>query len=165
MIPTLKDEVNQQVSPAKSKALAFSEVQEKYIAEVKMAEGWTEKTQAENLSIFALFVRVMGDLQVDQMDRVRLSEYKSILMQLPPNLNKKPQYKDLSIDEIIASKPKDTIAVTTLNKYIRRLSGLFNYAVRNGHMSLNPAEGMQLSALSQHWLSTRSQPRSRIVFQ
>jgi integrase len=50
----------------------------------------------------------------------------------------------MSVDEVIASKPKKTLTVTTINKYIRRLSGFFNYAVRNGYMLVNPAEGMKI---------------------
>jgi hypothetical protein len=52
-----------------------------------------------------------------------MTEYKSILMQLPPNLNKGSKYKGKTITEIIATQPKKTITANTINKYIRRLSG------------------------------------------
>lgn len=55
-----------------------------------------------------------------------MSDYKATLMKLLPNMNKIVKYKDLSIQEIIALKPEATISVIILNKYIRRLSGLFN---------------------------------------
>jgi integrase len=149
LIPRLKEEEKPVIAPSitpvstqKSASLTFTEVQGKYIAEVEKGGTWTTKTMDANLAIFALFVRCMGDLPVDQIDRPLMSEYKSILMQLPSNLNKLSKYKDLSIEEIIASKPEQTISVSTLNKYLQRLSGLFNYASRNGFMLSNPAEGM-----------------------
>jgi len=152
LIPAIKEQAPQvspgsSINPGKqSSIIKFSEVQERYVTEVEKGESWTEKTKAENLSIFALFVRVKGDLPIDQVDRSLLADYKSVLMSLPPNMNKSPRYKDLSIDDILALKPDKTITVNTLNKYIRRLSGLFNFAVRNGYMSTNPAEGMQIKS-------------------
>ncbi|WP_167496448.1 site-specific integrase [Desulfopila sp. IMCC35006] len=151
LIPLLKQRAQGISESAEAKtevipAVKFSEVQESYQSEVEKAGNWTEKTKAENLSIFALFVRVMGDLAIDKIDRKLMAEYKTILMKLPPNLNKSPLYKDMSIEDIIAAKPPKTLTVNTLNKYIRRLSGLFNYAVRNGYMTTNPAEGTQIKS-------------------
>ena len=126
--------------------LAFTEIQNRYITEIEKGENWTEKTKDENLSIFALFVRAMGDLDITSIDRKVMSEYKSMLMQLPPNLNKGAKYQGMDLKEIIAQKPPKTLTVNTLNKYMRRLSGVFNYAVRNGYMPSNPAEGIQIKS-------------------
>ena len=74
LIPALKQQGNHpgqgsSVVPTKQPSIInFSEVQERYILEVEKGENWTEKTKAENLSIFALFVRVKGDLPIDQVD-------------------------------------------------------------------------------------------------
>ncbi|MCB2216999.1 MAG: tyrosine-type recombinase/integrase [Desulfobulbaceae bacterium] len=158
LVPVLKQQVQPAGSersghsgPAESEqtdnpdqGLNFTEVQERYLEEIEKGGNWTEKTKAENLAIFALFVRVLGDLPVTKIDRKLMSEYKATLMKLPPNLNKIPKYNDMSVDEVIASKPSKTLTVTTINKYIRRLSGLFNYAARNGYMPVNPAEGMKI---------------------
>ncbi|MGB3222542.1 MAG: tyrosine-type recombinase/integrase [Desulforhopalus sp.] len=149
LVPILKQQpqtiVQRSVAKTEKPAvIKFSEVQERYLVEVEKAESWTEKTKAENLSIFALFVRVMGDMDIEKIDRKLMSGYKDTLMKLPPNLNKSPIYRDMRIEDIIASKPAKTLTVSTLNKYIRRLSGLFNYAVKNGYVLTNPAEGMQI---------------------
>lgn len=132
--------------PVETPSNDFSVVQEHYMNEVEKAESWTEKTKSENLSIFELFVRAMGDLPVEQINRKVMTEYKAILMKLPPNMNKGAKYKDKAIKEILDSKPEKTLSVNTLNKYLRRLSGLFNYAVKNGCMQMNPAEGLQLKS-------------------
>jgi integrase len=145
LMPILKQQrYSHREEQRRSKAHKFSEVQEHYLNEVEKREGWTEKTKAENLSIFALFVRVVGDLPVDEIDRQLMSEFKETLMKLPPNLNKLSKFKDKSIAQILAMKHDQTISVNTINKYLRRLSGLFNYAVQHGYMANNPAEGMQI---------------------
>lgn len=122
----------------------FSELQDRYLEEIAKAESWTEKTLAENLSIFELFTRVVGDIDVSKIDRKVLSEFKSTLMKLPPNINKSPKYAGKSLQEILASKPAKTLSTNSVNKYLRRVSGIFNFAVRNGYMPSNPAEGIQI---------------------
>jgi len=49
-----------------------------------------------------------------------------------------------SIKEILASGPSNFMSTTTLNKQLDRASSLFKWAVRNGYMDRNPAEGLQL---------------------
>lgn len=125
--------------------VTFSEVQERYVNEVRMAEGWTKKTEAENQAIFGLFVQARGNLPVDQIDRTLMSDYKSsVLMCIPPNMNKLKQYQGMTVEEVIATNPGKTISVNTINKHIRRMSALFNYAVKNGYMESNPAADLQI---------------------
>jgi len=132
--------VSEKVAPV----LKFTELQERYVVENEKGGTWTEKTKAEYLLGFALFERVMGDMPINQIDRTLMSDYKSILMQLPPNLNKMPQYNGLTTQEIIATKSEITIAVDTLNKNLRRLAAMFSFGVKHGFMTANPAEGMQV---------------------
>lgn len=131
----------EQVIPAKP-VLLFSELQKLYTDEMRKGDNWTEKTYDENLKVFALFVRAMGDLPISTIERKTVSTYKTILSQLPPNLNVLPRYKDKSLEEAIASKPEKTLSTSSINKQIHWLSGLFNYAVNNGHIPFNPATGM-----------------------
>ena len=127
-----------------SASLRFSEVQDKYVVEMEKGGTWTYKTKDENLKIFELFVNVEGDIPLDHITRQFMSAYKDKLMRIPPNMNKMKEYKEMSIEEVIASNPEKTLSVNSINKYIRRMSGLFNYAVKNGFMSMNPADGMQI---------------------
>lgn len=53
-----------------------------YMAEMVKGGNWTEKTHAENQTIFALFIRAMGDLSIESIDRRMVSQYKGILGQL-----------------------------------------------------------------------------------
>ena len=122
----------------------FSEVQERYITEAEQGGNWRSKTKVEYIAIFELFVRIMGDLDIKKIDRKMMSSFKDILTKLPPNLNKTPAYRDKSIDEILASKPKITLASRSVNKLLTRIGSLFNFAVNNGYMQINPATHMHI---------------------
>lgn len=126
------------------RSVLFSEVCDRYVAEIMRADGWTEKTKSENEAIYALFVRLYGDMPVSQIDRKFISSFKDMLCLLPPNMNKSNLFKDMPIHDIIESEPEKTLSINTVNKYIRRFSSLFNYAVRNGEMVVNPASNMQI---------------------
>jgi site-specific recombinase XerD len=86
----------------------------------------------------------MGDLNITDIDRKVMSSFKDTLMKLPPNLNKSPKYRDKSIEQIIASKPTKTLAPLSINKILTRMGSLFIYAVHNGYMQVNPADGLKM---------------------
>lgn len=136
----------------------FNEVLEYYLRETETGDNWTEKTRQENTTIFTLFTRVHGDIELNRIDRKLMSEYKNLLMRLPPNMNKSPKYKEKTIEGILAMKPEKTISWNTINKYLRRLGGFFNYATANGYMDNNPAEGLQIK-------STKRQDQERGIFE
>ncbi len=149
LVPRLKQQpratvVSPVVTIEDTPIVRFSEVQKRYIAESEQGGNWRSKTKAEYIAIFDLFVRIMGDLDVRVIDRKMMSEFKDILTRLPPNLNKNPAFKDKSIDEILASKPKTTLAPRSVNKHLTRMGSLFNYAVNNGYMQVNPATDMHI---------------------
>lgn len=73
-----------------------------------------------------------------------MGQYKRDVMKLPPNMNKDKQYRDFSIQEIIALKPGRTIKALTISKYLSRANILFDYARINGEIMSNSAEGMPI---------------------
>jgi integrase len=149
LIPRLKGQPRGTVAPpvvtiADISIVRFSEVQKRYIAEAEQGGNWRSKTKAEYIAIFGLFVRIMGDLDIKKIDRQMMSSFKDMLTKLPPNLNKNPAYRDKSIDDILASKPKSTLASRSVNKHLTRMGSLFNFAVNNGYMQVNPATDMHI---------------------
>jgi hypothetical protein len=71
--------------------------------ESQKAEGnWTEKTEAENRAIYAMWLRIVQDQPIGNYDFEQHRRYKSTLQRLPPNLNKDPRYKDKQFEDILA---------------------------------------------------------------
>lgn len=122
----------------------FSDVQRRYFEEMVKGGSWTPKTEDTRRAILELFVQAMGDMDISKIDRKSVSEFKAIVMKLPPNMNKNPMYREKTIQEIIALKPTKTLSVHSINKYTVTLNGLFHYAVKNGFMVSNPASDMQI---------------------
>ena len=129
---------------ARPSTTVLSEVIEEYRTEKDREEAWTEKSTHENNSIFALLQEITGDIPVSTVDAGVARHVKKILMQLPPNLNKNPLYREKTIEQICSMSPTPTLSVTTVNKYLTRISSLFEWAQRHGHITSNPFVGLGL---------------------
>lgn len=111
----------------------------------QISEGsWTAKTEAENRAIFALWVRIVGDQPIQGYGFEQHRDYKAKLQQLPSNLNKSPRYRGKSIDEVLALGDSPA-APNTINKNLTRVSALFEWAIKYGYATLNPARGMTIA--------------------
>lgn len=108
------------------------------------AEGkWTAKTEDTVNEIFTLWLRIVGDLPISQYGFEQNRLYKSVIQKLPPNINKSPKFKNKSIDEIL--KLNETPAAPhTINKKLLRVSSLFEWGIKYGYASVNPAKGMTI---------------------
>ena len=123
----------------------MSTVIKDYVAEHQRESSWTPKTTYENESAFKLFLQIVGDIPIATIDSAKAREVRATLQALPPNLSKDPKYRDKSLSEVIALAPDTVLSNQTYNKHISRLSGLFNWAERQGHVGKNPFKGLSLT--------------------
>ena len=123
---------------------SFSDIKDAFLKEKELSNEWRFKTQEDHKQVFSLFKEVSGDVSVDQIDKPLMRQFKTTLMSLPPNMRKLKQYRDKTIKQIVAMKPKKTVSPHTINKYLSRLSNLFSYAVDHGYMESNPANGLKV---------------------
>jgi len=133
-------------TPREDKGIKLSELIREYIEENVRAGSWTAKTKADIHASSMLLMGIIGDMPVKSITRRTTSEYKKALLRIPSNMRKKRAYRAKSLRQILAMDipEKDRMSMTTVNKLIDRASMLFKWAVRNGHMDSNPAEGMML---------------------
>jgi integrase len=122
----------------------MSEVFTAYVSEYTRGGSWTRKTKDENAAIFALLVEVVGDLPIRSVDHANMRAFKDTLARLPPNMRKVPRYRGKSIAEILEMDQVAPMSVSNVNKHITRVASFFKWAVKNGYMDKNPAEGMTL---------------------
>jgi hypothetical protein len=101
-----------------------------YLREIKPAGSWTDKTYGENESIFMLLKEVLKNPTVSTINHKQASDFKNTLLQLPSNRTK-GQFQGKSIKELLAMRSSKTMAVSTVNKYIRRVASLFDWGVRH----------------------------------
>ena len=135
----------------------LSKVILKFVSEFMKADRWTEKTKSENEAVFDLFIKISGDVPINQYDHQAIRQYKETLGKLPANRNKIEKYRDKTIEKIISMPDVKPMAVNSVNKNIRRLGQLFKWAVQNGYIERNIVEGMSLP-------ETKRQDKYREVF-
>lgn len=122
------------------------EVVEDYCAEKHRAGVWTAKTEHEHQAVFALFIQIVGDTPVDSISFATARNYKTILQDLPPNLNKDPLYRGKSIDQVRAMNHQQTMAINTINKNLTRISALFAWAKKHGYVGENYFDKLAIKA-------------------
>jgi integrase len=128
--------------------VTFSDLQAAFFKEKEVTKGWRFKTEEDHRAVFNLFIEVVGNIPVKNIDKGVMREFKTTIIQLPPNMRKVARYMHKSIPEIVAMKPDKTLSAHTINKYISRLSNLFSYAVSHGYMAVNPAGGFKVKLQS-----------------
>ena len=124
--------------------VTLSRVIEENIKEAALGGNWNEKTKAENESIYKVIIEVLGDVEIKSITHPTMMEFRNKLAKLPPNRDKKPQYKGKTIEQILAMKNVPAMSRTTLNKYLVRTSTLFKWSVKHGYIQTNVAEGLTL---------------------
>lgn len=130
---------------AKTEKVMLSSVIEAFCGSRIAEKNWSAKTEAENRAIYALWLDIVGDQPIETYGYEQHRDYKTRLMKLPPNINKKPVCKGKCIDQIIAMK-LPPMNVTTANKNLGRVGSLFGWAVAHGYTTLNPASSMTIPA-------------------
>lgn len=129
------------VAPAPRTGELLSKVIADYCDSQKAENRWTEKTAFETKAGIDLWLRIVGDQPITGYGHEQHRNYKATLQKLPPNLNKMPRYRGLSISAIVALGDPPA-SVNTVGNQLARIAALFNWAVRHGYTGSNPASGM-----------------------
>jgi len=118
-------------------AMHLSELIKKYVQCQMDENSWQPKTKEENIAIFELLQRVVGDTPLSSLNHESVDRFRSILKKLPPHMNKRPLWKGLTIEQIIKAKPAETLSDSSINKYMRRIASMFNWAVDREYVARN----------------------------
>jgi integrase len=135
----------QVIAPVENEpGMLLSELIAEHIKEAQQAESWTDKTYAENDSIYKVFLEVMGDRDIATITHKDLISFRDKLVKLPANRGKNAELRDKTIAQIMAMKNVRAMSVSTVNKYLSRVSSLFKWASKHSYISTNYAEGLSL---------------------
>lgn len=127
-------------------SVLFSTVIRTYLDERQHAEAWTAKSYRENEAIYQLALRIIGDIECQQLDYGTARKFKADLQALPPNINKNPKFREKSLDEIKALAGRKTLSITTINKCLNRMSSLGDWMMRHGYIQQNVFSGLTIKA-------------------
>jgi integrase len=115
------------VKPARSPKLR--DLIKQYVQCQEIENSWTDKTKEENKAIFATLVDIIGNIDLKEISHQTADTYRATLKRMPSNMNKIPKYRNKSVQQILKMNPTATLSDTSVNKYMRRLSALFNWGV------------------------------------
>ncbi len=123
--------------------LLFSELISKYLAEKQARESCGQGTIAANQRYFDLFKELLGDCPVLGITRDQLVDCLNKMKRLPSRRDIKPEYKGKTVKELLElDYVPEPLGVQTIKNHISTLSSCFKWAVLNGHMATNIAEGL-----------------------
>ncbi|WP_338666818.1 site-specific integrase [Pseudodesulfovibrio methanolicus] len=123
----------------------LSQMIQDFMDEGKRVSRWTLKTVDEYEAVYSLFLRIVSDMPVGSLSYPVMREYKQTLLRLPPNMNKSPLYRGKTVKQILNMKIRKSLSPSSINKALTRVSSLFKWAVKNGYIQANWAEGMHIA--------------------
>lgn len=117
----------------------FSKVVEEHLRE-QAREGVSLKTLDDKRAVAALLVRIIGDHPINLITRKEAHQFRETALKLPPRIHQLPV---TSLEQAIA-QATTTISLTTFNNYVKNLTTVFVYAVREGYCEKNPFDGLRV---------------------
>jgi integrase len=122
----------------------LSEFIEKYI-QTKLSDGaWKDHGVADHRGRLVNLVEILGDKAVFDVSRDDMRYFRDVLRKLPPNRTKLKEYKGKAISDILEMTPARVLSVKTVNVIVETASSMFDWGVREGHLSQNPAKGLSI---------------------
>jgi integrase len=146
MLQSAKEATERAQAASPRHKYASMKVSELVAAFMKAKTGdWKADHRQKMETELGAFVELMGDPALGDLDRPAIDRYRDLLRGLPPNtyLARRRLGMHLSLRELaelVASKNMPTMASTTVDAYVRRLSEMFGWAVKCDYLTKNPAQ-------------------------
>jgi integrase len=143
-LPTVTPTVAPAMTPVSAvESPVFSEVVKEYFRD--RSSAWSQKSKGEHEAAISLFIKITGDVPFRAIRHAEARRYKEVLQQLPPNANKKPEYRGRSVEELIQlAQGKQQISAQTCNNHLAKMSALFAWAHRNDFTDKNYFQGVSV---------------------
>ncbi|WP_054007018.1 site-specific integrase [Cypionkella psychrotolerans] len=142
--PRQKDAAIQQEQPD-SDSRTLAEVVALYIKEQDGIGAWVERTRAKQEATLGVLVELVGSATaMASISKKNAQDVKSVLLALPPNKNKNPFTRNLSLRDAAKVPGIEPMSPVTLNAYLSAFHTFTAWAVNNGYAKENPFEGMKV---------------------
>jgi integrase len=122
----------------------LSDFIEKYV-QTKLSDGaWKEHSVADHRVRLVNLVEILEDKSISDVSRDDMRYFRDVLRKLPPNRTKKKEYKGKSVKEILEMAPTTMLSVKTVNMIVEAASSMFDWGVREGLLTQNPAKSLSI---------------------
>ncbi|MBV5337704.1 MAG: site-specific integrase, partial [Deltaproteobacteria bacterium] len=104
------------------------------------------KTDGENHRVLKLFVDMVGqNKKITSINAGDMQAFQSALLKLPPNFSKVPQFKGLSVQQVLVlCKDSKPLNPTTAKKYFLNVRSFMLWCQAQGHIEGIPAPNMKM---------------------
>jgi integrase len=134
---------NQKLSKKEAKN-KISEIVDIYIR-TKIEDGeWKKEIIPDIKSRLSYFIDILKDKYIEDVTRDDMRDFRETIKLLPPNRSRKKEYKDKSIDQLIAMRHEQVLSVKTINIVVEAISSLFEWCIREKILDYNPAKKLQI---------------------
>lgn len=142
----LENTNSQPQSEIETPSPVLSEVIKLYIDEGETLKRWSDKTQHQIETTLKLLVKIAGDMSIGAFNKSHARDFKQKFITLPSNMNKKREYREKSIDELLKMDiPKDHLqAHNTIDNNLVRISTFFKWTEDSGYTDKNYFSGMTI---------------------
>jgi integrase len=124
---------------------SLEDVSDRFMAESRLGERWTAKTEGERAQHIKLLFEILGaktDIQAIRAPEARRT--KEILQRYPRNRNKDARTRGLTLAQILDLDDVQTIHIQSINKYLQTYSAFFLWAKNNRYVDENPFQGLSI---------------------
>jgi len=121
-------------------------VSAEYSKEKAASGDWgSERTSASFKQAVAIFLELMGDMDITKLDKKAARDFKDRLLKYPKGRNKLKALKDLSIQAIMEGEAEyKCISRTTASNRWGMIVSILNMAQSVGHITNNPLSDMPI---------------------
>lgn len=115
-------------------------------------KSWAPSTTDQNRRLQGLFVELMNDPVLGDIDRILMRKYKEHVATVPHNFNRirveGQKYHGLDIHQLIKVASADGCEMMGLeraDRFVAKIGEAFKWAAKNGYMVCNPADDLATS--------------------
>ena len=124
--------------------ILLSEFIEKYSTIQISDKAWKEHSLADHKSRLINIIDILGDRYINNVSRDDMRYVRNALLKLPPSRKKSPKYRTKSVSELLSMTHDRTLSVKTVNIIIEAISSMYEWGIREGLVSANPAKGLSI---------------------
>lgn len=151
-MPTFKTERLERVQSLlgvdlhQEKSELLSVVIKLFIAEKIRLGAWAEKTLLVYKVIYQDLIDLIGDKEIKSISNKDAQTVKKALQQLPSNKNKRAQYRDKTLNQVLKMKvpAEHLMSIRTINTRLGCYLEIFKWSTKNGYAVTNIFDGLLL---------------------
>jgi len=127
--------------------MTILELKDAYILEKNEAQQWSNKNLRDIHYVLNNLASYYDNCNIRQLTRKHFVEFRDKVLKFLPKSTQRKEYYYKSTKEIISivkKKKYETISITGINKHLRRIHQVFNWAENSGYIEKNYTKDLKL---------------------